>query len=165
MFASLNLTDIEFESSMANANYYELMQLVETQKCRHQEWRILMHKRLEGLRVYMAKHLGVESVRYHDGEHRYVELFTPDRKPFHISNDNIITLIGNSLVVSVLMVIAIEFDGGIEPCSCLLQARHNQGVVEFKVPEKKNHWTTKPDEITAQIMKKIKSSLSYNPLR
>lgn len=165
MFASLNLTDIEFESSMANANYYELMQLVETQKCRHQEWRVLMHKRLEDLRAYVAKHLGVESARYHDGEHRYVELFTPDKKTFHISNDNTITLIGNSLVVSVLMVIAIEFDGGIEPCSCLLQARHNQGAVEFKVAEKKNHWTTKPDQITAQIMKKIKSSLSYNPLR
>ncbi len=150
---------------MANANYYELMQLVETQKCQHQEWRLLMHKSLEGLRAYVAKHLGVESARYHDGEHRYVELFTPDKKPFHISNDDIITLIGNSLVVSVLMVIAIEFDGGIEPCSCLLQARHTQGAVEFKVAEKKNLWTTKQDEVTAQIMKKIKSSLSYHPLR
>ena len=111
----------------------------------------------------MAKHLGVEFERYHDGEHRYVELFTQDKKPFHISNDDIIIVIGNSLVVNVLIVIAIEFDGGIEPCSCLLQARHNQGVVEFKVAEKKNHWTTKPDEITAQIMKKIlKSKLMLN---
>ncbi|HFK4418732.1 TPA: hypothetical protein ACGTRQ_003779 [Vibrio parahaemolyticus] len=150
---------------MANTNYYELMQLVETQQYWRQEWRLLMHKKLERLRVYVARHLGVESARHLDGEYRYVELFTPDNKPFHISNDDIITLIGNSLVVSVLMVIAVEFDGGIAPCSCLLQARHNQGFVEFKVAERKNHWTTKQDEITAQIMKKIKLSLSYNPLR
>lgn len=150
---------------MANQDYYELMQLVDTQKRRHQEWRFLMHTRLEGLRTYVAKHLGVDSACYHNGEHRYVELFTQDKKPFHISNDDIIMIIGNSLVVSVLMVIAIEFDGGIEPCSCLLKARHNKGEVEFKVAEKKNHWTTKPDEVTAQIMKKIKSSLSYHPLR
>ncbi|HHC7130482.1 TPA: hypothetical protein ACN37W_004315 [Vibrio parahaemolyticus] len=149
---------------MANANYYELMQLVETQKLRHQEWRLLMHKKLEALRVYVAKHLGVESTRYHDGEHRYVEICTPDKEPFHISNDDIVTLIGNSLVVNVLMVIAIEFDGGIEPYSCRLQARHYQGSVEFKVAERKNNWTTKPEEVTAQIVKKIKWSLSYNPL-
>ncbi|WP_140272465.1 hypothetical protein [Vibrio parahaemolyticus] len=124
-----------------------------------------MHKNLEGLRAYVARYLGVESSRYHDGEHRYVELFTPDKKPFHISNDDIITFIDNLLVVNVLMVIAIEFDGGIEPCSCLLQARHKLRGVEFKVADNKNHWTTKPDEITVQIMKKIKSSLSYHPLR
>jgi hypothetical protein len=150
---------------MANENYYELMQLVDTQKHRHQEWRLLIHENFEGLRTYVAKHLGVEFACYHDGEHRYVELFTQDKKPFHISNDDIITLIGNSLVVNALIVIAIEFDGGIEPCSCLLQARHNQGAVEFKVADKKKHWTTKPDEITAQIMEKIKLSLSYNPLK
>ncbi|HBC3474368.1 TPA: hypothetical protein KDY89_004500 [Vibrio parahaemolyticus] len=150
---------------MANTNYYELMQLVEAQKYRHQEWRLLMHKKLEALRSYVAKHFGVESDRYHDGDHRYVELFTQDKKPFHISNDDTITFIGNSLVVSVLLVIAIEFDGGIEPCSCLLQARHSQGSVEFKVAERKNHWTTRKDEVTAQIVKNIKLSLSYNPLR
>lgn len=150
---------------MPNKDYYELMQQVKAQKYRHQKWRLLIHKSLEGLRVYVAKHLGVEAARYHNGEYRYVELFTPNKKTFHICNDDIITLIGSSLVVNVLMVIAIEFDGGIEPCSCLLQARYNQGAVEFKVVEKKNHWTAKLDDITVQIMKKIKSSLSYNPLR
>ncbi|WP_372379625.1 hypothetical protein ACBZ91_18520 [Vibrio natriegens] len=150
---------------MANTNYYELMQLVEVQKCQHQNWRLLMHRKLEALRAHVAKHFGVESARYNDGEHRYIELFTPDKQPFHISNDDITTLIGNSLVVNVLMVIAIEFDGGIEPCSCLLQARHNQGSVEFKVAENKNHWTAKQNEVTAQIIKKIKLSLSYNPLK
>lgn len=162
---SIGTRTLQVEPPMANRNYYELMQLVDTQRHWNQEWRLLMHKKLEGLRAYVATYLGVESTRYHDGEYRYVELFTLDKKLFHISNDDTVTLIGNSLVISVLMTIAIEFDGGIEPCSCMLQARHNQGSVEFKVAEKKNHWTKKPDEVTAQIIKKVKSSLSYNPLR
>ncbi|AYO18560.1 hypothetical protein D0812_29530 (plasmid) [Vibrio owensii] len=150
---------------MANIHYYELMQLVETQRYRHQEWRLLMCKKLEALRAYVAKHLGVESARYNDGEYRYVELFASENKLFHINNDDIVSIVGNSLLINVIMVVAIEFDGGVEPCSCLLQARYYHGSVEFKVSENKNLWTTKEDEVTAQIIKKIKLSLSYNPLR
>ncbi|TOJ64786.1 hypothetical protein CGI34_18375 [Vibrio parahaemolyticus] len=150
---------------MANIHYYELMQLVETQKYRHQEWRLLMCKKLEALRAYVAKYLGVESARYNDGEYRYVELFASEKKLFHINNNDIVSIVGNSLLINVIMVVAIEFDGGIEPCSCLLQARYYHGAVEFKVSENKNLWTTKEDEVTAQIIKKIKLSLSYNPLR
>ncbi|XEV12205.1 hypothetical protein ACBZ90_01275 (plasmid) [Vibrio alginolyticus] len=60
---------------MANIHYYELMQLVETQKYRYQEWRLLMCKKLEALRAYVAKCLGVESARYNDGEDDYVSSF------------------------------------------------------------------------------------------
>lgn len=61
---------------MANIHYYELMQLVETQKYRHQEWRLLMCKKLEALRAYVTKHLGVESARYNDDEEDYVSSIT-----------------------------------------------------------------------------------------
>ncbi|WP_237668031.1 hypothetical protein, partial [Vibrio sp. V43_P6S15P86] len=126
---------------------------------------LLIHRRLEELRTYVARFLDVDSYCYHDAKYRYVELFSPNHKPLHISNYDIIARVDNSLVVNFIMVIAVEFDGGIEPYSCLLQARYNKGSVEFNVSERESHWTLELDKVTVQIFKKIKQSLSFNPLR
>lgn len=59
---------------MATQSYYELLQRLAVQQKRQAVWRSQIAQGLEGIRSLLASRLGVEYLRYNDGQSRYVEI-------------------------------------------------------------------------------------------
>ncbi|EHK4784345.1 hypothetical protein I9G03_002550 [Vibrio parahaemolyticus] len=139
--------------------YYELLKELETTQKRQTSWRWKIAQALEGLRVSLASHLGIEYLHYNEGQYRYVDLFTPANDPFHLSASNVIEFVERTPVVNVHVVIALEHDVRIVPCICPIQVRLIHNTVEYRITRENGHWTSNLDVIRTWICKAIKNNL------
>lgn len=142
--------------------YYELMSLLDAQRVQHGKWRMLINYKLEQLRKQFSAYLGFSEDYSLDGEQRYVELFTETGELFHITNNSTVKRVGNILVVTAVVVVAVDFDGGSLPCKCTIQARYQNGVVEFKVA-RGNRWVANTNVTCRSILDELKYSIEYAP--
>ncbi|MCG6459284.1 hypothetical protein K6U44_02220 [Vibrio parahaemolyticus] len=144
---------------MATKAYYQLLQQLTVKNKREMAWRSQITLALNELRTQLAQELGVEGLHYNNGTRRYVEVLAPSGRPFHISAHDVVTLMGDTPIAQVSIVVALEYDGGITTCSCPIWARCEHQQVAFRVAHYQGQWAKTLSTITKLMHKALLGSL------